>query len=54
MKIKLFLINGFTHKNFSGNPAATCIIDEWYLDRLLQKIATELNQPVTTFLCKNL
>ena len=39
MKIKIYQIDAFTDKVFSGNPAAVCPLDKWLSDELMQKIA---------------
>lgn len=38
---KLYVVNTFTDRVFSGNPAAVCILDRWPEDALLLKIARE-------------
>lgn len=50
MKIDTYHVDTFTTKQFSGNPAAVCILENWLPDDILQKIAVENNQPATTFL----
>jgi len=52
MKIRLYQIDAFTDKLFSGNPAAVCPLQEWLDDALLQKIAMENNLAETTFYVK--
>ena len=49
MKLKIYQIDAFTDKLFSGNPAAVCPLDKWLKDDLLQKIAMENNQAETAF-----
>lgn len=49
MKLKIYQIDAFTDKTFSGNPAAVCPLDEWISDELLQKIAMENNLAETAF-----
>ena len=49
MKIKLFQVDAFTDKLFSGNPAAVCILDDWLDNDLMQKIAMENNLSETAF-----
>jgi PhzF family phenazine biosynthesis protein len=53
MKIKLFQIDAFTDKIFSGNPAAVCPLDSWLPDALMQQIAMENNQAETAFFVRN-
>lgn len=49
MKLKLFQINAFTDKMFSGNPAYVIPLKEWLSDELLLKIAKENAVPETAF-----
>lgn len=50
MKIKLYQVDAFTDKVFSGNPAAVCPLgNEWLDDALLQNIANENNLSETAF-----
>lgn len=48
-KIKIFQIDAFTNKLFSGNPAAVCILDKWLAEELMQSIANENNLAETAF-----
>ncbi len=52
MKYKIYQIDTFTDKVFSGNPAAVCPLDKWLDDDLLQKIAMENNLAETAFYIK--
>lgn len=52
MKIKIFQVDAFTAKIFSGNPAAVCPLDEWLEDVVLQNIAAENNLAETAFYVK--
>ncbi|MBT6704501.1 MAG: PhzF family phenazine biosynthesis protein [Flavobacteriaceae bacterium] len=52
MKLKLFQINAFTDKMFSGNPACVILLKEWLPDELLLKIAKENAVPETAFFVK--
>jgi len=45
-----FVVDAFTHKAFSGNPAAVCILDEPKPDVWLQQVAAEFNLSETAFL----
>ncbi|MGE0088789.1 MAG: PhzF family phenazine biosynthesis protein [Bacteroidales bacterium] len=47
--IKIFQIDAFTDKLFSGNPAGVCILENWINDELMQSIATENNLAETAF-----
>ena len=52
MKLKLFQINAFSDKMFSGNPACVIPLKEWLPDELLLKIAKENAVPETAFFVK--
>jgi PhzF family phenazine biosynthesis protein len=52
MKYKIYQIDAFAEKVFSGNPAAVCLLDEWLDDDVLQKIAMENNLSETAFFVK--
>ena len=52
-KIKIFQIDAFTDKLFSGNPAAICILDKWLPGDLMQSIGNENNLPETAFVVPN-
>jgi PhzF family phenazine biosynthesis protein len=45
-----FVVDAFSHKPFSGNPAAVCILNEPKTDDWLQKIAAQFNLSETAFL----
>lgn len=49
MQLKLYQVDAFSNKLFSGNPAAVCIIDNWLEDELMQNIALENNLSETAF-----
>lgn len=49
MQAKIYQIDAFTDKLFSGNPAAVCPLDTWPSDDLLQNIAIENNLAETAF-----
>ena len=49
MKIPIFVIDAFTEKRFSGNPAAVCPLSKWLPDETLQAIAAENNLSETAF-----
>ena len=50
---KIYQVDAFTDKVFSGNPAAVCPFDQWPADDLLQNIALENNLAETAFYVKN-
>lgn len=52
MSQKIYQIDTFTDKVFSGNPAAICLLDEWLNDDTMQKIAMENNLAETAFFVK--
>ena len=51
--MKQYIIDTFTDKLFSGNPAAVCIADSFPDDDLMQNIALENNLAETAFIVKN-
>ncbi len=53
MKQKIYQIDAFTDKVFSGNPAAVCPLDHWLSDDILQKVAMENNLAETAFYVKH-
>lgn len=52
MKQKIYQVDAFADKVFSGNPAAICPLEQWLSDELLQKIAMENNLAETAFYVK--
>ena len=50
--MKQYIIDAFTDKVFSGNPAAICILDEWLSNETMLLIAKENNLSETAFLVK--
>ncbi len=52
MKLKIYQLDAFTDKMFSGNPAAVCPLDQWLPDTILQNIAMENNLAETAFFVK--
>lgn len=50
MGIKLFQVDAFTDKPFSGNPAAVCILEKKADEVWMQQIAGEMNLSETAFL----
>lgn len=51
--MRQYLVDAFTDRVFTGNPAAVCILDGWPPDRLMQNIAKENNLSETAFAVKN-
>lgn len=37
--MKQYIVDAFTNKVFSGNPAAVCVMDKWPEEKLMMKIA---------------
>lgn len=52
MQQKMYQIDAFTDKVFSGNPAAVCPLDNWLDDETMQSIALENNLSETAFFVK--
>ncbi len=50
--MKRYIIDDFTDRVFSGNPAAICVLDRPYSDEMLQRIARENNLSETAYLRK--
>ena len=48
-----YVVDAFTDKIFSGNPAGVCILDNELDEKLMQKIATENNLSETAFAVKS-
>lgn len=53
MRIKIYQVDAFTDKLFSGNPAAVCPLDHWLPDEVLHNIAMENNLAETAYYVKN-
>ncbi len=52
MPLELFVVDAFTHRPFSGNPAAVAILDQPLDDRCMQAIAREMNVSETAFVSR--
>jgi predicted PhzF superfamily epimerase YddE/YHI9 len=50
MKLKIFQVDAFTSRLFSGNPAAICISEFWPEEGTMQDIARENNLSETAFI----
>ena len=50
--MKQYVVDAFTDKIFSGNPAAVCVSSAWLPDRLMQQIAAENNLSETAFVVR--
>jgi PhzF family phenazine biosynthesis protein len=53
MKLKLYQVDAFAEKLFSGNPAGVCPLDKWLPTELMQNIAMENNLAETAFFVKD-
>lgn len=53
MKQKIYQVDAFANKLFSGNPAAVCPLEKWLSDEIMQQIAMENNLAETAFYVKN-
>jgi PhzF family phenazine biosynthesis protein len=52
IKQKIYQVDAFANKVFSGNPAAICPLKRWLPDDIMQKIAMENNLAETAFYVK--
>ncbi|MDR2919466.1 MAG: PhzF family phenazine biosynthesis protein [Tannerella sp.] len=52
MKQKIYQVDAFADKLFSGNPAAVCPLEKWLSNETMQQIATENNLAETAFYVK--
>ncbi|HMR41894.1 MAG TPA: PhzF family phenazine biosynthesis protein [Ignavibacteria bacterium] len=50
--LKIFTVDAFTDKMFSGNPAAVCLLDQEIDEKLMLGIAAEMNLSETAFVKK--
>ena len=50
--MKQYLVDAFTEKVFSGNPAAVCVLESWPEEQLMKNIALENNLSETAFVVK--
>ena len=50
--MKQYIVDAFTDKPFSGNPAAVCVMDKWPSDEFMMKLAMENNLSETAFIVK--
>lgn len=51
--MRQFIVDAFTDKVFSGNPAAVCVMKDWISEDLMMKITKENNLSETAFAVKN-
>ena len=50
--MKQYIVDAFTDKPFSGNPAAVCVMDNWPSEESMMKLAMENNLSETAFIDK--
>jgi PhzF family phenazine biosynthesis protein len=50
MEVPVFVVDAFTDRPFSGNPAAVCLLDGPAPDAWMQRFAAEMNLSETAFL----
>ena len=50
--MKQYLVDAFTGRPFSGNPAAVCVMDTWPSKQSMMKLAMENNLSETAFIVK--
>ena len=50
--MKQYIVDAFTDKPFSGNPAAVCVMDRWPSEASMIKLAMENNLSETAFIVK--
>jgi PhzF family phenazine biosynthesis protein len=50
--MRIFTVDSFTDKPFTGNPAGICILENECSDDLYQQIASEINYSETAFLIR--
>ena len=51
--MKQFIVDAFTEKIFSGNPAAVCVVDKFPSEKLMLNIASENNLSETAFVMRD-
>ncbi|HEY3383688.1 MAG TPA: PhzF family phenazine biosynthesis protein [Vicinamibacterales bacterium] len=49
MELRMYQIDAFADRLFSGNPAAVCPLESWLPDEVMQQIAAENNLAETAF-----
>jgi PhzF family phenazine biosynthesis protein len=52
MPLEFFVVDAFTHRPFSGNPAAVCVLEHPLNERCMQAIAREVNLSETAFVMR--
>lgn len=50
--MRQYIVDAFTNKVFSGNPAAVCVMDKWPEETWMMRLAAENNLSETAFIVK--
>ena len=50
--MKQYIVDAFTNKPFSGNPAAVCVMENWPSEESMMKLAMENNLSETAFIVR--
>nr|MCR4658256.1 PhzF family phenazine biosynthesis isomerase [Lachnospiraceae bacterium] len=50
--MRQYIVDAFTDKPFSGNPAAVCVMEEWPSKESMMRLAMENNLSETAFIVK--
>ncbi|MBR2794182.1 MAG: PhzF family phenazine biosynthesis protein [Solobacterium sp.] len=50
--MKQYIVDAFTEKPFSGNPAAVCVMDRWPKEEYMRNLAMENSLSETAFLVR--
>lgn len=50
--MKQYIVDAFTDKPFSGNPAAVCVMESWPSEKAMMELAMENNLSETAFIVK--
>jgi PhzF family phenazine biosynthesis protein len=50
--MKQYIVDAFTDKPFSGNPAAVCVMENWPSEESIMKVSMENNLSETAFIVK--
>ena len=51
-EMKQYIVDAFTNRPFSGNPAAVCVMDVWPSEGSMMKLAMENNLSETAFIVR--
>ena len=50
--MKQYIVDAFTDKPFSGNPAAVCVMENWPMEESMMKLAMENNLSETAYIVR--